>query len=191
MTISEAVAASCRLDPDHDWNEELIEGAHWFFFHASWSQQDWLRDFACWTTDWLCHRVHWGYVQEFNDMIEAGLSTQLHKALEGSLPIVLCGYSRGAALAVMAHYWLGRTSSRKRIVSIAIGCPRLGPHGDLTPSAAVTYGNDAVTHLPPWWPATGAPVMQRHAPSAPGFVAACHDHGQYLSWHDDLVVPYA
>lgn len=186
MKISEAVAASCHLDPGHDWNEELIEGAHWFFFHASWSTQDWIRDFTCWTTEWFGHRVHWGYVQEFNDMIEAGLGTQLCKALEGSLPIVLCGYSRGAALAVMAHYWLGRSCRDKQISSISIGCPRISPRGTLTPSVVVVYGNDMVTHLPPWWPAVGAPVLQRHESSGHGFIAACHDHGLYGEWHDEI-----
>ena len=187
MTISEIVKKSCQLDPGKDYNLEVIDGRAWFFFHASWSRQDWIRDFQCWTVGFRHLRLHYGYFREFLDTLDFVQSDLIDLLKQGITDIVFTGYSRGAALAwIFDEYYHDSLSFTTH--SICIGCPRtfLKTNATRGPFYLVTYGNDAVTFLPPWFDKPQPLLTMHHSPTGPGFINACKDHAKYLTWHDPI-----
>lgn len=178
ITVGEILKRTCRLDPGKDWNMDIIDGIPWFFFHASWSRQDWIRDFQCWTNAFNGRRVHAGYLKEWEDSVNMGLLYEI-RCVEG-WEVVFSGYSRGAALALMTHDWMSRYCPGISSKAVLVGCPRAYPKNPPHKGVyEVRYGYDLVTVLPPWY-AENYPEVHQVIPSTNKWpFQAIKDHGSY------------
>lgn len=179
MTVKDLIAKT-RTDPGKDYHVEWLSGRPWVFFHASWSLQDWVRDFCCWTVRFAGGRYHAGYVAEFKDMLP-GLTVDVENLLKFGKGIVFCGYSRGAALVALAwKYYIAKKEIPTEYFinsdAVGLGLPRISCKYSYIQE--IRYGHDLVTYLPPWlW--KNIPAMQIPSKNR-GLFAAIKDHGSYV-----------
>lgn len=182
MTVGEILQRTGQLDPGKDYNIDIIDGVPWVFFHASWSWQDWIRDFFVWTKDFFGGKVHSGYLKEFEQNVQDGLIRDISILnLQGHRYFVFAGYSRGAALALIAQYQV--TYSVIGIVSSAILVGRPGTFLKWPTTMTrgkiheVRYGKDIVSSLPPWYPHSEPDIRIPSVNKCPW--KSIKDHGSY------------
>jgi pimeloyl-ACP methyl ester carboxylesterase len=181
MKVAEMIRQTCRLDPSRDYNLELIDGHIWVFFHASWTNQDWLRDFLLFPKH-LGEKTwgHLGYFSEAMDVLET-----LEKDLSGYKEITFVGYSRGAAVALL----LAPIFNVKKVY--LMGCPRtfwkLNPiYFEGINVIELVYGKDLVTFLPPFFPKIKWNNTITFKSESTGWFKSIKDHAGYLDVQDDV-----
>lgn len=181
MKVKEMIRQTCRLDPNRDYNIELINGQTWVFFHASWSWLDWVRDFI-----FIPIRIskgvwmHMGYLFEAEDIVD-----QLVHDLGHATNIVFAGYSRGAAVALIL-------SPLPNVSKVYImGCPRtfvgknsLNKQKDKV--VEIIYGNDLVTYLPPFFSKIKYGKTIKIPSESKGWFKCIKDHGNYIDCEEDV-----
>lgn len=182
MTVKEIIKQTCKLDPGRDYNIELIDGDLWVFFHASWSRQDWIRDFMCWPKSTNQGTYHAGYLKEFRD-IEEQLLADIRNEFSYGNRIILAGYSRGAAVALIAY--LEYFQWMQGVTCVLLGLPRTVYEKDIIGiGSIVQYGSDLVTALPPWIPKIHPTQV---IPSTnTGLFKSIKDHGMYVECEDEV-----
>lgn len=181
MTVAEMVRQTCRLDPTRDYNIELINDKIWVFFHASWSSQDWIRDFLFIPKNLGANSYgHMGYTFEALDIEDS-----LEKDLKGYKDITFVGYSRGAAVALI----LAPLFDVKKVY--VLGCSRvfwkLNPvmFSDIDVTEVI-YGNDLVTYLPPFMPRIKWNTTKKIESKSKGWFKSIKDHGMYLDVEEEV-----
>ena len=189
MKVRELVE-KCRCDPGKNWHVELVDGQPWIFFHASWTRQDWVRCFEAWTVPFCGGRAHAGFVKEFRDDEDAGLTLNiLDNDFEGKT-LTFAGYSRGAAIALLA-YTLWQYNTKARLRCVMVGAPNVFTKVPPTlihswGSIEIIYGRDIVTALPPWFKGNPVNDIQLVRSSDRGLLAPIRDHGRYLQAEQEI-----
>ena len=184
MTVHDMIAKTCDLDPGKDYNTEIIDGKLWVFFHASWSWRNWLRNFDVRTQRCNDAKVHKGYLREYTD---SGFVVR-------ELETVFVGYSRGAAIALLYYFACKNPIHHGvfNVKAILIGAPRLfrqlPQNFDISGITTVTYGDDMVTHLPPWFLTTPSAKHISLISTTKWPFRRCKDHGQYGSSYVNIEV---
>ncbi len=129
------------------------------YFEASADNCDWKNnlDFPavekCHDGD--CIYAHRGFVRVFKAVEEHIREKIMNKGIKN---IIICGYSHGAALAVLCHeyVWQNRPDIQQNIIGFGFGCPRV-MWGKMPEDIKKRWENftvvrnldDIITHLPP------------------------------------------
>ena len=194
MTVKELVRNTCRLDADKDYGTEEIDGTLYVYFHASWTFQDWMRNFLFWATNWRYgSKVHTGYLKEFNECVDMSL---IFKILQHQ-KAVLIGYSRGGAMAILARAY-AEDLKRKlptittSISTIIMGTPRAYrslPNTSFHNTLEIVYGNDIVRKLFFWYKENPCTKYLHIESEVKGPFKACKDHGQYITCDVEVTIP--
>jgi len=186
MTVKELVKLTCYLDPNRDYNTEIIDGTLWVFFHASWSRQDWIRDFMCWPKKIAGFRFHSGYAKEYCDL-ESTLTEEVMDFIKTHKnPVIFAGYSRGSAVAIIAKM-VFKYCLNERVKLILLGLPRVLYSKDCwidTDDIIIQYGKDLVTNLPPWMVKINPTNIIVSSSVFP--FKAIKDHGMYATCDDEI-----
>lgn len=187
MTIKDLIRKTCYLDPGRDYNTEIIDGSLWVFFHASWSNQDWIRDFMCWPKKYAEFWFHNGYVKEFLDLRDQ-LFEDIFTFRKNNpfSPIIFAGYSRGSSVALIAKIVL-KYYYNEHIILALTGLPRTVYSKDCyidEDDEIIQYGKDLVTDLPPWIRKIKPKRILKSISKLP--FRAIKDHGLYVTCEEEV-----
>lgn len=187
MTVKDLIRKTCYLDPGRDYNTEIIDGQLWVFFHASWSNQDWIRDFMCWPKKYTDFWFHSGYIKEFLDIKDQLFEDVLSFRKANPFGrIIFAGYSRGSSVALIAKIIM-KYYYNEHICLVLTGLPRTIYSKNCwvdQDDEIIQYGKDLVTNLF-FWMRKILPNKIIKSVSNPPF-RAIKDHGLYVICEEEI-----
>jgi len=143
---------------DVQYRIEVSAQAITLFFQPTESLSDWVHNFDFpavpykdMTVIWRAHR---GFVELWKSVRDEVAKKILDSYQSYPLPLVVVGYSEGAAIALLAYEDLRFRLPKALIQGIGFGTPRVlwGPSPDARFDSFVRYSvrGDIVTMVPPW-----------------------------------------
>jgi len=126
-------------------------------FQGSMSSMDWKQNMMFWKKQYLGAFIHKGFLTKFKSM--RLILIKFFNANDLCFDnIIIRGFSQGAAIALILHYYLKRLGIRgvinKSVKTILFGCPRvfscLTSRKYFKDVISIAVDKDLTTHLPPW-----------------------------------------
>lgn len=140
---------------DNQYRIEMVDGVAEVTFMGSVSWVDWISNFMFWKRPYRDMPVKWYAHAGFLESWKA-LKDEIVDGLRGCRCVRVYGYSRGAAIAVLAYEWF--RFNGYEVEGVVFGCPRVlafrrGSEVADRFATLTVYQNkgDIVTHVPFRW----------------------------------------